>query len=154
MPGVLLCCSVHQAHREVLLAGILLCRSVCQALKGAPWVENYSVVLGIRHLMGQPLYCSAANAGVGAEGEAMVMAPLSTRGSEVLPCFHGCPAFLHWRLNTMISSLTSHCSISPQSIAAQALGLFHTPKLQLLATVPSRGPSSLSRVCMAAARTV
>ena len=33
-----------------------------------------SVVQCIRHLMGQPLYCSAASAGVEG-GEAMVMAP-------------------------------------------------------------------------------
>ena len=44
--------------------GVLLCRSVCQALKGAPWVGTYSVVQCVRLLMGQPLYCSAANAGV------------------------------------------------------------------------------------------
>ena len=35
-----------------------------QALKGAPWVGSYSVVQFIRHLMGQPLYCLAANAGM------------------------------------------------------------------------------------------
>ena len=94
MPGVLLCCSMCQAHRGVLLAGILLCRSACQALKGAPWVGNYSVVLGIRHLLGQPLYCSAANAGVwGKRGYGDGPAP--TRNSAVSPCFHGCPAFLH-----------------------------------------------------------
>ena len=44
--------------------GVLLCRSVCQALKGAPWVGSYSVVQCIRRLMAQPLYCSAANYGV------------------------------------------------------------------------------------------
>ena len=31
-----------------------------QALKGAPWVGFYSVVLPVRHLRGQPLYCSPA----------------------------------------------------------------------------------------------
>ena len=46
MPGVLLCCLVHQS------------------LKGAPWVGSYSVVQCIRHLMGQPLYCLATNAGL------------------------------------------------------------------------------------------
>ena len=49
------------------LAGVLLCRSACQALKGAPWVGSYSVVQCIRHLMGQPLYCSAADAGLWGE---------------------------------------------------------------------------------------
>ena len=34
MPGVLLCCSVHQAYRRAPLAGVLLCRLAHQALKG------------------------------------------------------------------------------------------------------------------------
>ena len=36
LPGVLLCCLVHQAHRGAPLAGVPLCRSARQALKGAP----------------------------------------------------------------------------------------------------------------------
>ena len=32
--GVLLCCSVHQAHRGVFLAGVLLCSSVHQIFDG------------------------------------------------------------------------------------------------------------------------
>ena len=44
--------------------------------------------------MGQPLYCSAADVGVWGK-RAMVMAPCSTHASAVLPCFHGCLAFLH-----------------------------------------------------------
>ena len=63
MTGVLLCCSVHQAHRGAPLAGVLLCSSTHQALKGAPWVGSYSVVQCVRCLMGQPLYCSAADTG-------------------------------------------------------------------------------------------
>ena len=55
-----------------LLAGVLLCKSVRQALTGAPWVESYSIVWRA-NLMGQPLCGSAADAGC--EGrEAMVMA--------------------------------------------------------------------------------
>ena len=42
----------------------LLCRQVHQSLKGAPWVGSYSVVPFIRHLVDQPLYCSAADAGL------------------------------------------------------------------------------------------
>ena len=49
------------------LPGVLLCRWVHQALKGAPWVGSYSVVQCIRRLSGQPLYCSATNAGVWGE---------------------------------------------------------------------------------------
>ena len=57
-----------QAHRgRRPLAGVLLCRPVHQALKGAFWLGFYSVVQCIRHLMGQLLYCSAADAGVWGE---------------------------------------------------------------------------------------
>ena len=44
--------------------GVILCRSVHQALKGAPWVGSYSEVQCLRHLMGKPLYCSAADTGM------------------------------------------------------------------------------------------
>ena len=56
------------------MSGVLLCFSVCRALKGAPWVGSYSVVQCVRCLLGQPLCCSAANAGTVGR-EAMVMAP-------------------------------------------------------------------------------
>ena len=42
----------------------LLCSSVHQSLKGAPWVGSYSVIQCIRCLMGQPLDCSAVDAGM------------------------------------------------------------------------------------------
>ena len=61
---ILLCRSVHQAHRGPPPAGVLLCASVHQALKGAPCMESYSVVQCIRCLMGQPLYCSAVDDGL------------------------------------------------------------------------------------------
>ena len=69
MLGVLLCCSVHQAYRGAPLAGVLLSRSVHQALKGAPWVGSYSVVQCVWLLMGQSLYCSAANRMLAVWGE-------------------------------------------------------------------------------------
>ena len=75
------------------MAGVLLCTLTGQALKGEPWVGSCSIVQCIRRLLGQPLYCSAADAGLW--GEAMVMAPPPTCDSAVSPCFHGCPAFLH-----------------------------------------------------------
>ena len=149
MPEVLLCCSVHQAHRGVLLAGILLCRLACQALKGAPWVGSYSVVQCIRHLMGQPLYCSAANAGVW--GEFMVMVSPPTGDSAILSSFHGC---LHWHFpprshpsHPFNPSLCSQQQPSPWDCSI-------IPKVQLPAAVPSRGPVFLSGGCMAAARAV
>ena len=43
MPGVLICFSVHQAHREAPLARVLLSKSVHQSLKRASWMGSYSV---------------------------------------------------------------------------------------------------------------
>ena len=79
----------------LFLTEVLLCRSARQALKGACWVGSYSVVQCGRRLMGQPLCCSAADAGVWGEREAVVLGPSPTRDSAVSPCFHGCLAFPH-----------------------------------------------------------
>ena len=49
------------------LGGVLLCSSGHQSLKGAPWVGSCSVVQCVRRLMGQPFYCSAADAGMWGE---------------------------------------------------------------------------------------
>ena len=43
------------------MPGVLLCCSVCQAHTGAPRQGSYSVVQCIRCLMCHPLYCSAAD---------------------------------------------------------------------------------------------
>ena len=69
-PGVLLRCSVCQAHRGPHPGwGSYSVDWALQALKGASWVGSYSVVQCIKRLMHQPLYCSPANAGVlGGEG--------------------------------------------------------------------------------------
>ena len=79
------------------------------------------------------------------------MALPTTRDSAVSPCFHGCPAL---EFPTTVSSLTSPRSVSPQSTAALALDCSRIPQLQLPAAASARGPASLSRVCMAVARTV
>ena len=84
-----------QALKRASLPGVLLCCSAHQAYRGAPWVGSYSVVQCVRHLMGQSLYWPAANAGMWREREAMVMAPPSTHDSAVSPCFHGCLVFQH-----------------------------------------------------------
>ena len=58
------------------MAGILLCRSVFQALKGAPWVGSYSSSVG--QAFGEPaslLFSSWKVWGSGVWREAMVMAP-------------------------------------------------------------------------------
>ena len=80
----------------------------------------YFVVQCIRHLMGQPLYCSAADAGLW-EREAMVMAPPLCMTQQWLP------GFPPQAFPTAISSLKSLPSVSPQSTAALALGLLCNP---------------------------
>jgi len=108
------------------LAGVLLCRLAHQALKGAHWVGSYSVVQLFRHLMGQPLYCSAASAGVwGERGHGDGSTPNSWLSSiALLPRLPGFPPLA---FPTTISSLTSPQSISLQSAAALTLGLLHNP---------------------------
>ena len=88
------------------------------------------------------------------ERKAMVMAPPATCDSAVLPCFYGCLAFLHRHFPPQSSpshpldlSLLSQQQPSPWDCAT-------IPKLQLPTAVPSRGPVSLSRVCMSVSRTV
>ena len=135
------------------LAGVLLCRLAHQALKGAHWVGSYSVVQLFRHLMAS-LSIVQLPVLVCGEREATVMAPPPTRDSAVLPCFHGCLAFLHWHFppqshpsRPLNPSLCSQQQPSPWDCST-------IPKLQLPATAPSRRPVFLSWVCTAAARTV
>ena len=123
MPGVLHCCLAHQAHRGAPLARVLLCRSVYQALKGAPWmgsslvwhiqslkgapwVGSYCVVQCIRHLMGQPLHCSAASAGLWGETGYGIGSTRYVRLSciTLLPWV---PGFPPRAFPTPVSSLTS-----------------------------------------------
>ena len=155
MPGVLLCCSAYQAYRGAPLAGVLLCRLAHQALKGAPWVGSCSVVQSVRHLMGQPLYCSAPEAVQrGGAREAMVMAPPPKHDSAVLPCFHGCLTFLHRHFPPQ--SPPSH-TLNPSLCSQQQPSPWHCstiPKLQLPDAVLSGRPASMFGVCMAVARTV
>ena len=152
MPGVLLCCSAPQAHRGAPLTGVLLCRSACQALKGAPWVGSYSPFQCARHLMGQPLYCSAADAGMWGEGGSGD-GSTPTRDSAVPLCFGGCLAFLHWHFppgsppsNSLNPSICNQEQPSPWDCST-------IPKLQLPAAAPSRRPAFLSAMCMVPART-
>ena len=82
----------------------------------------------------------------------MVQPP--THDSAVLPCLHGCLIFLH-------RHFPPHCPpscplrLSPYS-QQQTLPWDCSTilMLQLQATVPSRGPVALSRVCVAVARIV
>ena len=82
------------------------------------------------------------------------MALPATCDSAVSPYSYGCPAFLHRHFpprsppsHPLDLSLHSQQQPSPRDC-------FTIPKLQLPATVPSRGPAFLSGVYMAAARTV
>ena len=88
------------------------------------------------------------------EREAMVMALPAMCDSAVSPCFLGCPAFLHRHFPPQSPPLYSldlslHSQQQPLPWDSSTI-----PKLQLPATLPSRGPASLSGVCMALARTV
>ena len=87
------------------------------------------------------------------EREAMVMAPSPTCDSAVMPCF--------------MAAWLSSAGISHHSLPLIPFDPSHRrqqqpshwdcstiPKLQLPATAPYRRPAFLSRVCMAAARTV
>jgi len=102
--------------------------------------------------MGQLLYCSTANAGMWRE--AMVMALHSVSDSAVLPCSHGCPAFLcrHFPPRSPPSYPLDPSLHSQQQLSNWVCSTI--PKLQLPAAAPSRVPASLPRVCMAVARTV
>ena len=116
----------HQTHRGAPLGGVLLCRLACWALKGGPWVGSYSVVQCVRHLIGQPLYCSAADAGLcGERGYGDGSTPYMWLSSiTLLPWLLGFPpqAFPHHDLLPHIPLI-----VSPQSTAALDLGLLHNP---------------------------
>ena len=94
MPGVLLCCSVHRAHRAAPLAGVLLCKLAHQSLKEHPgWGPTLhfsasDICWGSLSIVQLPML-------VCGEREVMAMAPPLTHDSAVSPFFHGCLVFLH-----------------------------------------------------------
>ena len=96
-----------------------------------------SVVQWVRLLMGEPLSCSAADAGKWGERR-LVMALPPTHDSAVSPCFHGFPP---QAFPSSVSSLPSPRSISPQSTAALALRLLHNPKTPAPSLCAFWGPS-------------
>ena len=107
-----------------------------------PWLGSHSVDRHIRHLkggscsvvqwvrplMGQPLCCSDANAGMwgerGSGGGSTHCVSLSS--IALLPWL---PGFHPQAFSTSVSSLMSPRSICPQSTAALALGLLHPQSL-------------------------
>ena len=128
-PGVPLCRWAHQS-----LNGGSYSSSACQALDGPASGSMPMLACG--------------------EREAMVVAPPTVCHSEVLPCFHGCLAFIH---RHFLPQSPPSCLLSP-SLHSQQQPLpwdcSTIPKLQLPAASPSRGPVSLSGIHVAAARTV
>ena len=121
------------------MPGVLLCTSVSQALKGAPWLGSYSVVQCIRRSMGQPLYIVQLPMLVCPGREAIVVASPAMHNSAVLPCFHGFPAFLDRYFppqfppsHPLHLSLHSHQKLSPRDCPT-------IPELQLPVAVPSQG---------------
>ena len=121
------CSSKHSGTYRAPLPGVLVCFSAHQAHRGSSPGWGPTLVLHIRCMMDQSLYCSAADTGVQGERETMVMAPPSMHDSAVLPCFHGCLAFPPQVFPITISSLMSPWSVSPQSTSALALGLLYNP---------------------------
>ena len=134
------------------LAGVLLCRLACQALKGAPWVGSYSVVQCVRCLRTSlSIFQLLLQACV--EREGMAMAP-PLHVTPILPCFHGYVAFLH-RLFPPQSPLSHPLDPSLHSQQQPSPWNCSTiPKFPFPAAVPSRLPAYLSGLCMAVARTV
>ena len=123
-----------------------------QALKGLPWLGFFSVVWHIRHFKGTA---------------SIVQLPVLAVWGEKLQCWlYPLHVTLQYCLDSMAawfsSTGISHYSLLPHV----PLGHFHSqqqtspwdcstiPMLQLPATVPSRGPVSLSRVHMAPVRII
>ena len=127
LPGVLLCCLAHQAHGGAPPPGVLLCRSAHQALKGAPWVGSDSVVEWVRFLTGQPLCCSATDAGL--------------CGERLWGCFHPLCMTQQYRLASMAAQLSS-TGISHHNL------LLHIPSICLSAVnsspLPGTAPQPLN----------
>ena len=123
--AVLLCCSACQDIQGHPVAGVLLYRLVHQSLKGAPWVGSYSVVQCVRHLMGQSLHCSAANAGMwGERGYCDVSTPYMWL--NIITLLPRLPNFPPKAFPITIFSLPSPPSVTLQSTVTFALRSLHT----------------------------
>ena len=105
-----------QALRGLPCLGSFSVVQCIRHIEGPAWVGSYSVVPSFRLWMGQPLYCSAANAGVWREAMVSSIA--------LLPWLPGFPS---QAFPTTISSLKSPRSVSVQSTAALTLRLLHNP---------------------------
>ena len=86
--------------------------------------------------------------------EVMAMVPPPMHDSVVSLCFHGCPAFLHMHFHHNLLPYIPSIHLSTVNSSPCPGIAPQIPKLQLPTAAPSRGSTSLSGVCMAAARTV
>ena len=111
LPGILLCRSMGQHIERISWLGSSCVNQCIRHLKEHPEWDS-TLVWCIRHLMDDPAWCPALHFSVFSiwrvsliivvttdasmrEREAMVIAPPPTCDSVLLPCFHGCLAFLH-----------------------------------------------------------
>ena len=101
--------------------------------------------------MGQPLCCSAANAGM-RERLCWWLRPLQVTRQYCLASMAALLSSTGISHHNLLPHIPSICL--SRVTAALSLDCSTIPKLQLPAPVPSRGPALLSRVCMAATRTV
>ena len=83
----------------------------------------------------------------------MMMAPPTMHDSAASPCFHGCLGFLHGHFPSQSFPHVS-LAVSPQQQQTSPWDCFVISKIQLPASVPFRGPASLSRACMVVAKIV
>ena len=142
-----------QARRGFPCLGSFSVVQCIRHIEGSSWLGSYSVVQCIRYSMGQPLYCSVPHASMwGERGSGDGSTPY-TWLSRI--------ALLPWLLSfppqafpLTVCSLTSPQSVSHSLQQPSSWDYSTIPKLKLPAAAPSRGPSSLSRVCIAAAKTV
>ena len=154
------------------MPGVLPVVQHVRHIEGPPWLGSYDVVLRISHIKEHPgwvLLCPSVHQVFDGpastvqllmlacgEREAMVMAPPPP---AVSPCFHGFLAFLHRHFPPQSPSShlppTRYPHLSLRGQQQPSPWYCSTiPKLQLPASAPFRGRVFLSRVSMAAARTV
>ena len=135
-------------------------------IEGSPWLGSNSVDWCVRHLKGHPRWVPTLWLDVSGtwwaslsivqlkmlaceERKSMVRAPPSMHDSAISPCFHGCLAFFHKHFlpQSLTSCPLSPCLCSQQKPLPWDYSTVHT--LQLPVAIPSMGPVSLSKVCMA-----
>ena len=117
---------VHNSLNLCLSEKLFISPSILNEIKGASWVQSYSVVQCLRHLMGQPLHCSAVSAGVwGERGYGDGSTPPKWLSSIALhPWLPGSPpqAFSTTVPSICLCTVNSnpHPGIAPQSLTSSS----------------------------------